>query len=146
MHLALVRIEVSQEQDLLLELSAHTPVREGLVRIGRHFVARLLDPESLEMYRIILTLAPKFPVISSQFQIEGPQRLHEALASYLRNRVDAGEIDVSHAEHTAKMFLELVRSGMVTRALLDADFRPSSEEVHQTIDRAVDLFLYGIAK
>ena len=71
-----------------VELSAHAPVADGLRRIGQQFTSKLLEPESLEMYRLILGLARKFPEIPREFARRGPDRLRQALADYLIDRRD----------------------------------------------------------
>ncbi|WP_373004168.1 TetR/AcrR family transcriptional regulator [Hyphomonas sp.] len=126
-----------------VELSAHAPVADGLRRIGQQFTSKLLEPESLEMYRLILGLARKFPDIPREFVRRGPDRLRQALADYLIDRVDAGEIQLEDPYRAASLFLEMTRAGLVNRALMDDDVRPSQEEIKASVDIVVDMFLHG---
>lgn len=126
-----------------VELSAHAPVADGLRRIGQQFTSKLLEPESLEMYRLILGLARKFPEIPREFVRRGPDRLRQALADYLIDRVDAGEIQLEDPYRAASLFLEMSRAGLVNRALMDDDIRPSPEEIEASVDVVVNMFLNG---
>ena len=126
-----------------VELSAHAPVADGLRRIGQQFTSKLLEPESLEMYRLILGLARKFPEIPREFVRRGPDRLRQALADYLIDRVDAGEIQLEDPYRAASLFLEMSRAGLVNRALMDDDIRPSPQEIEASVGVVVNMFLNG---
>ncbi|WP_340692875.1 TetR/AcrR family transcriptional regulator [Hyphomonas sp.] len=129
-----------------VELSAHAPVADGLRRIGQQFTSKLLEPESLEMYRLILGLARKFPEIPREFVRRGSDRVRQALADYLIDRVDAGEIHLDDPHRAASLFLEMSRAGLVNRALMDDDVRPGPEEIKASVDMVVDMFLHGAVR
>ena len=129
-----------------VELSAHAPVADGLRRIGHQFTSKLLEPESLEMYRLILGLARKFPEIPREFVRRGPDRLRQALADYLIDRVGAGEIQLEDPYRAASLFLEMTRAGLVNRALMDDAIRPGPEEIKASVDMVVDMFLHGAVR
>tara|TARA_R110000787_G_scaffold3148_5_gene12692 strand:+ start:11716 stop:12366 length:651 start_codon:yes stop_codon:yes gene_type:complete len=129
-----------------VELSAHTPVEEGLRRIGEQFTSKLLEPESLEMYRLIVGLARKFPEIPKEFQRRGPDKICQALADYLIDRESAGEIHLEDPYRAARLFLEMTRSGLVSRALLDEDVRPDADEIRTSVNMVVNMFLHGIIR
>lgn len=127
-----------------LELSAHTPAEEGLRRIGRNFVAHLLTPAGIGLYRIILGLAPKFPELSRQFYEKGLSQVRDALAEYLRDREQACELKLRDPQRAAHFFLEMVRGSMAHRALLNPGYYPSTEEIYDVVEDAVSLFLDGL--
>ena len=129
-----------------VELSAHTPVEEGLRRIGEQFTSKLLEPESLEMYRLLIGLARKFPEIPREFQRRGPDKIRLALTEYLIDREEAGEIHLEDPYRAASLFLEMTRSGLVSRALLDDDIRPDDEEIRTSVNMIVNMFLHGIIR
>ncbi len=130
---------------LEVELKAHTPVREGLTRIGEQFAGKLVQPQSLELYRLVVGMARKFPDIAQRFMALGPNKVRAGLAAYLEDRAIAGEIESGDYEQLASLFLDMVRSGLQTRALLDESFRPAPADVNLTVKRAVTVFLSGVA-
>jgi AcrR family transcriptional regulator len=129
-----------------VELSSHSPVEVGLRRIGRQFASKLLEPESLEIYRLLMGMARKFPDIPREFFRRGPERMRAELAAYLTDRAEAGEIEIDDAERTAMMFLEIARAGLVNRALMDSSIKPDQQQIDDSIDLAVQCFLHGIVR
>lgn len=129
-----------------VELSAHTPAREGLARIGRHFLEQVLYSGGVGMYRTIVSLASKYPDISREFLQRGQMQVREALVSYLKDREDAGELTLKDPLRTANVFIDMVRGALFTRALLDPDYDPTREEIAETVEAALEIFLNGIAR
>ena len=129
-----------------VELQAHTPVEEGLRRIGEQFAGKLVQPDSLELYRLIVGLAKKFPDLAQTFMKLGPNKVRAGLAAYLQDRADAGEIPQSDDfEQLGSLFLDMVRSPLQSRALMSQTVRPCTEDVRISVERAVSIFLYGLA-
>ena len=131
---------------LEVELQSHTPVEEGLRRIGQQFAGKLVQPQSLELYRLIVGLAKKFPDLAETFMQLGPNKVRIAIAAYLQDRADAGEIPQSDDfEQLGSLFLDMVRSPLQSRALLDPSVQPSEDDVRANVERSVRVFLYGLA-
>ncbi|MBI1400519.1 TetR/AcrR family transcriptional regulator [Hyphomonas sp.] len=129
---------------MFVELSAHTPIETGLTRIAEQSLTMLLEPQSLEMYRLLLSLGAKHPEVAAAFQANGPDRVSEALAAYLMDRAEAGEIAVEDPVEAAFLFIALARAGLVTRALLNPSFRPGPDEIKASVRTVVQLFLHGV--
>lgn len=130
---------------LEVELQAHTPVEEGLRRIGEQFAGKLVEPNSLELYRLIVGMARKYPDLAATFMKLGPNKVRTGLAAYLQDRADAGEIPQSDQFETlGSLFLDMVRSPLQSRALLDSNIRPTEDDVRMGVERAVGIFLHGL--
>ncbi|MEZ5953105.1 MAG: TetR/AcrR family transcriptional regulator [Hyphomonas sp.] len=144
--LAMLEARMAEFTEALeVELKAHTPIAVGLTRIGEQYARKLVQPQSLELYRLIVGLARKFPDIARRFLDRGPNALRAALAAYLEDRQAAGEIEAGDFEQLASMFLDMVRSGIQTRALLDSTIQPTEADVSANVERAVSIFLNGVA-
>ncbi|MBI1360346.1 MAG: TetR family transcriptional regulator [Alphaproteobacteria bacterium] len=137
------RVEELTEQ-MQIELAARAPLKEGLRRIGERFMTKLCEPESLDVFRLMVGQARKFPDAALSFARHGPERVRLALAEYLRSRAEAGEIKVRDYNLAASVFFDLVRARIHFRALLDTSYRPTPEEIGETVERAVNVFLGGI--
>jgi AcrR family transcriptional regulator len=72
------RVEELTEQ-MQIELAAHAPLKEGLRRIGERFMGSLCEPESLDVFRLMVGQARKFPDIADSFARLGPERVRTAL-------------------------------------------------------------------
>jgi len=85
--LAMIRERTQSLSDsMMVELSAHTPIESGLTRIAEQFVTKLLEPQSLELYRLLIGLGAKHGEVAVAFQKAGPDRVSSALAQYLADR------------------------------------------------------------
>ena len=131
-------------EQMQIELAAHAPLKEGLRRIGERFMTKLCEPESLDVFRLMVGQAKKFPDIADSFARLGPERVRMALTEYLCDRAKAGEIRIKNFDVAASVFFDLVRARIHFRALLDTTYRPTSVEIGETVERAVNVFLGGI--
>ena len=131
-------------EQMQIELAAHAPLEEGLRRIGERFMTKLCEPESLDVFRLMVGQAKKFPDIADSYARFGPERVRTALTEYLRDRAEAGEIQIKNFDVAASVFFDLVRARIHFRALLDIAYRPTPAEISETVERAVNVFLGGI--
>jgi AcrR family transcriptional regulator len=131
-------------EQMQIELAAHAPLKDGLKRIGERFMLKLCEPESLDVFRLMVGQAKKFPDVADSFARLGPERVRKALSEYLRDRAEAGEIRIKNFDLAAATFFDLVRARIHFRALLDVSYRPTADEIRETVERAVKVFLGGI--
>lgn len=137
------RVEELTEQ-MQIELAAHAPLKEGLRRIGESFMTALSEQESLDVFRLMVGQARKFPDIADGFARRGPEQVRKALSEYLQDRAAAGEIRIRNFDMAAAVFFDLVRARIHFRALLSPAYRPTAAEIAETVERAVNVFLGGI--
>lgn len=131
-------------QQMELELAAHAPLREGLQRIGEAFLIRQTDADNLDTMRLMVAQAKKFPEVAETWAKRAPEAVRKALAGYLKDRVDAGEIRIENFDLAASIYFDLVRSRIQFRALMLPGYRPTEQEIHDTVERAVKVFMGGI--
>jgi AcrR family transcriptional regulator len=131
-------------EPMVVELSAHTPIREGLQRIGERFMARLSEPDALNVFRLMAGQARTFPDLAGGYARRGPERIRAALAAYLKDRAEAGEIRIENFDVAAQIFFDLVRARMALRTLFEPDYKPSDADIREAVDRGVRVFLGGV--
>lgn len=127
-----------------IELAAHAPLKEGLRRIGEAFLLKQTQPESLDVFRLMVAQAKKFPEVAELWSKRAPEAVRKALAEYLADRAKAGEITITNPDLAAAVFFDLVRSRIQFRALLMPSYQPTETEIRDTVDRAIKVFLGGI--
>lgn len=135
---------VELTEQMHTELAAHAPLREGLQRIGEAFLTKQMQPESLDVFRLMVAQAKKFPDMAEQWSTRGPEAVRKALAIYLEDRVKAGEIRIENFDLAAQVYFDLVRSRMQFRALLRPSYSPTEAEIREAVQRAVKVFIGGI--
>lgn len=142
---AMIDSRVSElTEQMHVELAAHAPLREGLRRIGEAFLTRQTQEESLDVMRLMVAQAKKFPEIAETWSKRAPEAVRKVLADYLEDRSKAGEIKIQNFDQAASVYFDLVRSRMQFRTLLLPNYRPSEAEIRETVDRAVKVFIGGI--
>lgn len=142
---AMIDSRVSElTEQMEVELAAHAPLREGLQRIGEAFLHRQTQPETLDVMRLMVAQAKKFPDVAEQWALRAPDAVRKALAGYLEDRVNAGEIKITDYDQAASVYFDLVRSRIQFRALMLPAYRPTDQEIHDTVERAVKVFIGGI--
>ncbi|RYG27675.1 MAG: TetR/AcrR family transcriptional regulator [Burkholderiales bacterium] len=142
---AMIDSRVSElTEQMQVELAAHAPLREGLQRIGEAFLIRQTQAETLDVMRLMVAQAKKFPDVAEQWAKRAPEAVRKALAGYLEDRVKAGEIKIQNCDAAASVYFDLVRSRIQFRALMLPSYRPTEQEIHDTVERAVKVFMGGI--
>jgi AcrR family transcriptional regulator len=126
-----------------VELAAHAPLREGLQRIGLTFLSKVMEPDSLDVLRLMAGQAKKFPEMAGGYGRQGIDRVRGALAEYLKDRAEAGEIVLNDHDAAAGVFFDLLRGRMQLRAIFDVGYAPTEADIRETVDRAVKVFLGG---
>ncbi len=127
-----------------MELAAHAPLQEGLRRIGERFLTKQVEPGARELFRLIVSQAKKFPLVTDEYGRNGPERVRQALADYLRDRTEAGELRITNFDAAAAIYFDLVRGRIYFRCLLEPSYAPTADEVKEAVERAVKVFLGGI--
>lgn len=130
-------------EQMQIELAAHAPLREGLTRIGINFLSKVMQPEAIDVLRLVSAQSRKFPDVASSYLKIGPERVRRALADYLRDRAEAGEIRLRDFDAASLVFFDLLRSRLQLRAMLDVTYMATPEEIRETVERAVRVFVGG---
>ena len=142
---AMIDSRVSElTEQMHVELAAHAPIREGLRRIGEAFLSKQATPESLDVFRLMVTQAKAFPGMVQTWRKRGQDVVRKALATYLEDRAKAGEIKIADYDTASQIFIDLVRSRILLRAMTMPKDVPSEQEIRDAVDRAVKVFLGGI--
>lgn len=131
-------------QQMQVELAAHAPLNQGLRRIGEHFLTLHASPQSIDVHRLMVSQAKKFPEMAEAWNKRVTEGVRKALATYLEDRATAGEIRISNFEVAASVFLDLVRARIQLRALGVPSYVASEQDIREAVDRAVKVFTGGI--
>jgi TetR/AcrR family transcriptional repressor of mexJK operon len=121
------------------------PPREALVEMGRNFLALLLDPEVLRLYRLISAEATQRPEVAELFFTAGPERTQELFRDYFRRAAARGVLAIDDPDRTTDDFLSLLRGKLHFRAQLNLRPRPRRSQIDAHVERVVELVLrlYG---
>ncbi|MGN6512864.1 MAG: TetR/AcrR family transcriptional regulator [Lysobacteraceae bacterium] len=121
------------------------PLRERLLQIARAFFAMVCSPEALAGHRILCTPRLAETAVPRLFWDAGPQRVQDAFAELLRQRIAAGELAIDDVPRAAGQFFALLK-GEPHAQLVFGCGAPSPAEVEAHLAAAVDLFLRAYAR
>lgn len=116
-------------------------LREGLQRIGEHYLRRAMAPESRRFFRMICAASSEFPAAAKECLRVGPNRVAEIVADYLRVRAAAERLSFEDCNASALAFFALVRGPHQYRATLEDDYTLSDYQITQHVGQAVRIIL-----
>jgi TetR/AcrR family transcriptional regulator, mexJK operon transcriptional repressor len=121
-------------------------VKKDLRRLARRLLTMLMQPRLLQLRRLVIGEAGRFPQLGRTFSEQGPERAVSALASAFERLAARGRLQVDDPVVAAQHFNWLVVSIPLNAAMLSGDDEPfSAAELKQYADAGVRVFLaaYG---
>jgi AcrR family transcriptional regulator len=107
------------------------------------FMARLMDPASLALYRVVIAESRRFPKLGAQVFAAGPEAAAGQLAAYLSRETRKGTLRIRQPAMAARLFLEMIKGDLHTRALFGVGRPPSRPTIQRCVRAAVAAFLHG---
>lgn len=131
--------------DFSTEEAEGMPLEQGLPIIGLKVIQSFLKPDNLAFYRITIGEGAKFPHLLQRYIGKGgAATVRGAVALYLANHANADGRKVADPEGSASFFLELMRARHHYRALADADYAPTTEELQAHAKAGTNVLLHGM--
>ena len=120
--------------------SGTTP-RAFLFDMGVRFVTRMLDPEVIELFRVLTTEDAAHEASGDRLWSAGPDRFRNLLGDWLQARVAEGSLDVPDIDFAAAVLPEMMRGSLQLELLAGRKSSVTPEDIARQVERAVDLFL-----
>jgi TetR/AcrR family transcriptional repressor of mexJK operon len=131
----------------VLELQDSGDVEADLRGLARQLLGQVMQPRILQLRRLVIGEAGRFPDLGRTFYEQGPGRTMAALATVFERLVDRGVLHPGDPLLAAAHFNWLVMSIPLNRAmLLGEDAAPASAELDQYADAGVRVFLAAYAQ
>jgi TetR/AcrR family transcriptional repressor of mexJK operon len=118
--------------------------RKALLTIGQQFLALTREEDVLGKFRTLYGAAGAQPEACRAFYRQGPERLNEELAAYLRRANAAGTLKVRHPRQAANLFLSMFMGDGHVRGLLKLEM-PDPQEDSALLREAVRVFIAAYA-
>jgi AcrR family transcriptional regulator len=132
--------------DEVLKLEDSADVEADLRGLARQLLGRVMQPRILQLRRLVIGEAGRFPELGRIFYEQGPGRTIAALATVFERLAARGELRLDDPRLAAAHFNWLVMSIPLNQAmLLGEDEPPASAELDRYADAGVRAFLgaYG---
>jgi TetR/AcrR family transcriptional repressor of mexJK operon len=122
-------------------LSGFQPQLEGdfeatLREMGLHYLEILLKPQTISLFRAMVSEAPHFPHLAKTFFENGPHRISSHFSEFFKAHNAKGIYRISNPDLVARQFLGMIRGDLHLEAVLTAK-KPTKKELLQSIDNAV---------
>ena len=122
-------------------------VEDGLRRVARMYARVIVQPEVLQLRRLVLAEAGRFPELARSYHERVPERVYDVLATLLRDLSDAGRLRVDDPQLAGQHLAWLIVGIPLDRGM----FLPPAEvsggiAIDELADAAVRVFLaaYGV--
>ena len=130
-----------QLPELLFELDDEVPVAQVLMGIGRGFNELINSRESVELHRVMVSLAAQDSKLCRMFYETGPQRVQHGMEELLRQADQSGKLCVPDPLSAADQFFCLIKGGANFRLLIGCGEALQGAEAEAHVRDAVEVFL-----
>jgi AcrR family transcriptional regulator len=130
------------EVTLAIDIDAKGSTEVQLTRIARTFLKSVLDPDILELHRLMVSIGKTFPSVGAFFYGKGPETAYGLVATWMEKQQRAGRLGLGDPRQLSVLFLDML-IGEHQLSMLTAPRRASARAVDRTVRAAVSLFLYG---
>jgi TetR/AcrR family transcriptional regulator, mexJK operon transcriptional repressor len=130
----------------VLNLRESGNVEADLRDLARRLIARVMQPRLLQLRRLVIGEASRFPELGRTFYERGPGRTIAALAEAFERLAAQGALELDDPRLAAEHFNWLIMSIPLNRAMLEGDDEPPADaDLHRFADTGVRVFLaaYG---
>lgn len=119
-------------------------IRHELLEMARNISAIFTAQDGLDLYRVLVPVAPRFPRLAQAFYDEGPGVCYQQFSAFLRALCDQGRLQIPDVDLAAEQFMSLIRGDMDLSGALALPPRPP-EAVETLIRSGITMFLdyYG---
>lgn len=125
-----------------------TRLRDVLISLAKSYLDIVLAPSALDLFRVVVAEAPRFPELARKFYLAGPQAFIGIVADHLDEAAQNGEIDFSVVgrDIAASLFANLVRGELQMQCLTHPGSVPSAAQRDQWAEAAVTTFVRAYGK
>lgn len=132
--------------DEVLKLQDDGDLEADLRRLARQLLRRVMQPRILQLRRLVIGEAGRFPELGRTFYEQGPERTIAALATVFERLAGRGVLQRGDPMLAATHFNWLVMSIPLNRAMLLGDDEPPAAELNRYADAGVRAFLATYAQ
>ena len=114
-------------------------VKSVLTHYGSQFMMRILEPQSINLYRLIISETTRFPAIGQQFYEYGPKRTYQILTEKLTSLPELKHHHPEFLFEVASCFLEMIKAEIFMQVLCIPDFQIKPDLINKRLTTSVAL-------
>jgi TetR/AcrR family transcriptional repressor of mexJK operon len=133
--------------DEVLELRDSGELDADLRELARRQLATVMQPRLMQLRRLVIAEAARFPELGRNFFERGPERTIAALATAFERLAERGLLELDDPRVAAAHFNWLIMSAPINRAMLLGEDEPLAEDdLERYVDGGVRAFLAAYGK
>lgn len=123
-----------------------TSIRDVLTFAAERVVEFIQSDLGQSVFRICVAEGLKFPELAREFYVSVPQQIRANFSAFLRERAEAGQLEIADFDLAADQFMQLCKANVHERLLFGMADTLTPAEERRTVVGAVDTFLarYGV--
>jgi TetR/AcrR family transcriptional regulator, mexJK operon transcriptional repressor len=125
------------------ETLAPRPPDEVLREVGSRYLGIVTSPACLNLHRLIIAEAPRFPELAERFWKLGPGRSRSFLSEFFDRQVERGVLSMPDKTAAADHFLDMLSGTLRLQCLIGLRASPAPAEIDRLVEAAVRQFLEG---
>ena len=132
--------------EIVLHLDESGDLESGLRDLARRQLAMVMQPKLLQLRRLVIGEAARFPALGRTFYERGPERTIDSLSGVFAQLARQGRLDIDDPRLAAAHFNWLVMSIPLNEAMLRGTNEPATpEELDRLADAGVRAFVRAYA-
>jgi AcrR family transcriptional regulator len=117
--------------------------QEALMVIGQTISGRACDADSLALFRIVATEAPRFPDLAEKMRDATKRRMEDAIANYFRGQVRRGALTMAEPDRAAALFLQMICAELHECLLFRGAHAMAGLDLASHLRQVIEIFLFG---
>lgn len=116
------------------------PSLRGVLEIhGKRFLNSILNPETLSLFRLIVSETDRFPKLGEIFYKIGPEKTYTVVFNALRTLPELAYLSNEQLYRFACHFVEMVKGDVFMKALCIKNYVVTQKEIDQSLQLSVSL-------
>ena len=127
------------------ERSEGLPLEPAMVNLAADFLSDIYSTEQIEIFRAIVIDARTLPALGQLMIDQAFVETRSRIVRFMVERMHLGEIQGESGEDLAEHFISLIKSYKHVPLVFGQDVDTSTDSIRKVAQRAVKIFLYGVA-
>jgi TetR/AcrR family transcriptional repressor of mexJK operon len=113
----------------------------NLFHVSKMYCALMVSDDAMNMFRLLVSAAPKGPTLANIFWQAGPEEMLGKLKSFLQVYVDRGELVIEDMDRSAKQLISLLKGSIHFELSIGLIDQVDEATVDEQVKQSVEAFL-----
>jgi AcrR family transcriptional regulator len=114
---------------------------EALRGLGERFVRLMMSDDILNMHRLVIAEAGRFPELGQALYEAGPKRGQARLSAFLRDEMHRNGLLADDIDRAARQLMDLCLTDLYRQRLWNVRGPPTAEEIQVNVNDALKTFI-----